>query len=140
VAENEYDFSFSGLKSAVLNYINGAKMKGEEIPVADLAASFQKAVTDVLVDHAMHAAKEFGFKKMAIAGGVASNTALRKAMEEACSRRGIRFYRPSPILCTDNAAMIAKVAEHLFDMKVFAELDLGVDPNWSIEKWAEFQN
>ena len=129
VAENEYDFSFSGLKSAVLNYINGAKMKGEEIPVADLAASFQKAVTDVLVDHAMHAAKEFGFKKMAIAGGVASNTALRKAMEEACRRRGIRFYRPSPILCTDNAAMIGAAAYYEYIQGKRSDLYLNAIPN-----------
>ena len=107
VGENAYDFSFSGLKSAVLNYLNACEMKGEPVNTADVAASFQKAVTDVLVEHAMHACEQYGFKKFAIAGGVASNSALRAAMEEACAKRHITFYRPSPIFCTDNAAMIA---------------------------------
>lgn len=110
VEENPYDFSFSGLKSAVLNYLNQAQMRGEEISVPDVAASFQKAVVDVLVGHTMEAAREYGFDKVAIAGGVASNSALRSAMEEACAREGIRFYHPSPIFCTDNAAMIGVAA------------------------------
>ena len=110
VADSAYDFSFSGLKSAVLNYLNGCKMKNIPIVQADVAASFQKAVVDVLVEHAMHAVEEYGFKKFAIAGGVASNSALRSAMEEACKKRGVAFYHPSPILCTDNAAMIGAAA------------------------------
>lgn len=110
VAENPYDFSFSGLKSAVLNYINGYKMKRQEINEADIAASFQKAVIDVLVEHAVHAAKEYRIDKFAIAGGVASNQTLREAMEKACKERGIQFYHPSPIFCTDNAAMIGSAA------------------------------
>ena len=101
-----FDFSFSGLKSAVLNHINHAKMIGEEINVPDLAASFQNAVVDVLVSHTIAAAKEYGFHKVAIAGGVASNSALREGMKKACSKAGIDFYYPSPIYCTDNAAMI----------------------------------
>ena len=109
VNDSAYDFSFSGLKSAVLNYINGAKMKGETINEADIAASFQQAVIDALVGHAMHALDEFGGDKFAIAGGVASNGTLRAAMQEACERRGVRFYHPSPILCTDNAAMIVAI-------------------------------
>ena len=92
VNDSAYDFSFSGLKSAVLNYINGAKMKGETINEADIAASFQQAVIDALVGHAMHALDEFGGDKFAIAGGVASNGTLRAAMQEACERRGVRFY------------------------------------------------
>ena len=106
VADHPYDFSFSGLKSAVLNYINGAKMKGEEVNEADIAASFQKAVVDALVDHAMMAVDEFGCDKFAIAGGVASIGAFREAMRAACEKKGVKFYHPSPILCTDNAAMI----------------------------------
>lgn len=82
----EYDFSFSGLKSAVLNYINGCKMKGESFDPADLAASFQKAVVEVLVGNSMKAAEELGISKFAIAGGVASNSALRAAMIEACEK------------------------------------------------------
>ena len=83
VGDSEYDFSFSGLKSSVLNYLNSCQMKGEEINRADVAASFQKAVTDVLVQNAMHGVKAYGLNKLAIAGGVASNSALRAAMKEA---------------------------------------------------------
>ena len=109
--ENEpYDFSFSGVKSAVLNYINKCKMQGEEFDRADLAASFQKAVVDTLVEKAVKAAKEYHMEKLAIAGGVASNGTLRSVMEKACEQEGIRFYHPSPIFCTDNAAMIGVAA------------------------------
>ena len=101
VGDNPYDFSFSGLKSAVLNYINHAKMTGEEICVPDLAASFQNAVVESLVSRAIMAAKEYGYDKLAIAGGVASNSALREGMKAACEKEGIRFYHPSPIYCTD---------------------------------------
>ena len=106
VGDCPYDFSFSGVKSAVLNYLNQAQMKGEEVNRADLAASFQKAVVDVLVEHTMMAAKDYGMDKVAIAGGVASNGTLRAAMEKACEENGYQFFRPSPIFCTDNAAMI----------------------------------
>ena len=129
VGGSDYDFSFSGLKSAVLNYLNGCKMKNEPVNTADVAASFQKAVIDVLVDHAMHACKEYGFKKFAIAGGVASNAHLRAAMEEACRKRKIRFYHPSPILCTDNAAMIGAAAYYVYQKGVLSGLDLYAVPN-----------
>ena len=105
-----YDFSFSGLKSAVLNHINHAKMTGEEIHVPDLVASFQNSVVDSLVSRTVMAAKEYGYGQVAIAGGVASNTALRAAMEQACNKAGIRCCYPSPVLCTDNAAMIGAAA------------------------------
>lgn len=105
-----YDFSFSGVKSAVLNHLNKCRMTGEPIVEADIAASFQQAVVDVLVDNAIRAAKDYHMDRLAIAGGVASNRALRAAMEAACEKEGIRFYRPSPIFCTDNAAMIGVAA------------------------------
>ena len=89
VNDSVYDFSFSGLKSAVLNYLNQAQMKDETINVADVAASFQKAVVDVLVEHTIQAAGEYGFKEIALAGGVASNSSLRSVMEEACKKREI---------------------------------------------------
>lgn len=129
VAENPYDFSFSGLKSAVLNYINGCKMKRQEINEADIAASFQKAVIDVLVEHAVHAAKEYRIDKFAIAGGVASNQTLREAMEKACKERGIQFYHPSPIFCTDNAAMIGSVAYYEYLQGRRDGWDLNAVPN-----------
>ena len=125
----EYDFSFSGLKSAVLNYINGCKMKGESFDPADIAASFQKAVVEVLVENSMKAAEDYGMYKFAIAGGVASNTALRAAMEQACAERGIRFYHPSPIFCTDNAAMIGAAAYYEFLAGTRHGWDLNAVPN-----------
>lgn len=129
VAENPYDFSFSGLKSAVLNYINGCKMKRQEINEADIAASFQKAVIDVLVEHAVHAAKEYRIDKFAIAGGVASNQTLREAMEKACKERGIQFYHPSSIFCTDNAAMIGSAAYYEYLQGRRDGWDLNAVPN-----------
>ncbi len=129
VAENEYDFSFSGLKSAVLNYLNAAKMKGEEIVTADVAASFQKAVVDVLVEHALEAVEKYGLKKFAIAGGVASNSTLRATFEQACKERDIAFYHPSPILCTDNAAMIGAAGYYEYIAGARSGLDLNAVPN-----------
>ncbi|MCI8495117.1 MAG: tRNA (adenosine(37)-N6)-threonylcarbamoyltransferase complex transferase subunit TsaD [Lachnospiraceae bacterium] len=129
VAENPYDFSFSGVKSAVLNYINGCRMKNIPVIQADTAASFQKAVTDVLIEHAMMAAKEFQIDKFAIAGGVASNQTLRKGMQEACEKSGVKFYHPSPIFCTDNAAMIGTAAYYEFLAGRRDGWDLNAVPN-----------
>ena len=129
IEDAPYDFSFSGLKSAVLNYINGCKMKGEEYNQADIAASFQKAVTDVLVAKAMHAVEEYKVDKFAIAGGVASNSALRAAMKEACEDRGVKFYYPSPIFCTDNAAMIGVAAYYEYMNGTRSGWDLNAVPN-----------
>ncbi len=130
---SEYDFSFSGLKSAVLNYLNQAAMKGEQIVTADVAASFQKAVVNVLTEHSIHAVKEYGYKKFAIAGGVAANSSLRDELDKRCREEGIKFYRPSPIYCTDNAAMIGTAAyyEYLkgtrsgYDLNAVPALELG---------------
>ena len=124
-----YDFSFSGVKSAVLNYINKCKMQGEEFDRADLAASFQKAVVDTLVEKAVKAAKEYHMDKLAIAGGVASNSALRGAMENACKKESIQFYYPSPIFCTDNAAMIGVAAYYEYQKGTRHGLDLNAVPN-----------
>lgn len=110
VGDSDYDFSFSGLKSAVLNYLNGCKMKNIPVIQQDVAASFQKAVIDVLVSHAVHAIEQYDVRKLAIAGGVASNAALRDSMKAACEERGVHFYHPSAVLCTDNAAMIGAAA------------------------------
>ena len=129
VGDSVYDFSFSGVKSAVLNYINGCKMKQAEYNRADIAASFQKAVTDVLVDHAMAGVENYGLKKLAIAGGVASNSALRAAMRKACEERGIEFYYPSPILCPDNAAMIGAAAFYDYQNGIRSGWDLNAVPN-----------
>ena len=129
VEGSPYDFSFSGLKSAVLNYINHAKMMGEEICVPDLAASFQNSVVESLVSRTIAAAKEYGYKQVAIAGGVASNTALRAAMEEACKKAGLRCCYPPPVLCTDNAAMIGAAAYYEYQKGNLAGWDLNAVPN-----------
>ena len=129
VADNEYDFSFSGLKSAVLNYLNSMEMKGEQISQADVAASFQQAVVDVLVGHSMTAVTQYGFKKFAIAGGVASNSHLRDAFVKACDEKGITFYKPSPIYCTDNAAMIGVAGYYEYMKGMRSGWDLNAVPN-----------
>lgn len=110
VNDAKYDFSFSGVKSAVLNYINQAKMRGEEIPVADLVASFQKSVVEVLAEHTIEAAKEYGIVDIVIAGGVAANSRLRKEFDAVCKENGYRLYYPDMVYCTDNAAMIGAAA------------------------------
>lgn len=150
-----YDFSFSGLKSAVLNYLNACRMKqgldgsvvfssktdrpdfdpqeliepDKGITVADVVASFQQSVVDVLVTHTVQAAKEHGFDRIALAGGVASNSALRAGMQAACDKAGIRLFRPSPILCTDNAAMIGCAAYYEYMSGTRHGLDLNALPN-----------
>ena len=114
VGDSQYDFSFSGLKSAVLNYQNGARMRGETINPNDLAASFQKAVVGALVEKSEAAIDEFGGGVFALAGGVAANGALRAAMKDMCERKGIKLCYPEPVLCTDNAAMIGAAAYYSY--------------------------
>ena len=128
-----FDFSFSGLKSAVLNNINMCQMKNIEVNEADIAASFQKSVVDALLSRALLACEEYGMDKLAIAGGVASNSAIRSAFAENCDKKGIKFYHPSPIYCTDNAAMIGVAAyyeyingtRHGWDLNAVPNLKLG---------------
>lgn len=133
VDEAPYDFSFSGIKSAVLNYINSCEMKNIELNKADLVASFQNAVVEALVSRAIKLAEERKVKKLAIAGGVASNSALRNAIKAECEKRDIKFYSPSPKLCTDNAVMIGSAAyyeyingtRHGYDLNAVPNLKLG---------------
>lgn len=124
-----YDFSFSGLKSAVLNYLNHAKMSGETVNSADLAASFQNAVVDMLVSRAVAAAEEQGYGKLALAGGVSANSAIRRGMEEACGKAGLKLYYPEPVYCTDNAAMIGSAAYYEFRRGARSGWDLNAVPN-----------
>ena len=107
-------------------------MKNQPIVEADVAASFQKAVVDVLVEHSMWAIDEYGFDKFAIAGGVASNSALRMAMEGACRKKGIKFYHPSPIFCTDNAAMIGCAGYYSYINGRRDDMSLNAVPNLRI--------
>jgi len=129
IADAVYDFSFSGLKSAVLNYLNHCECKHIPVDVPDLAASFQKAVVETLVSHTMRAAQEFHCDQIAIAGGVASNSLLRKEMQRQCGDRGYHFYRPSPILCTDNAAMISCAGYYMLQKGIRSGMDLNAEPN-----------
>ena len=129
IEDAPYDFSFSGLKSAVLNYLNQCEMTHKEYSVPDVAASFQQAVVDVLVRNAMQAAKDHKIKKLALAGGVASNTAIRAAFEKECSRKGIKLYIPSPVYCTDNGAMIACAGYYEYIKGVRHGWDLNAEPN-----------
>ena len=132
--EGTYDFSFSGLKSSVLNYINNSKQKGIEINLEDVAASFQAAVVDVLVEKAVSAAKEKKSDIIAIAGGVASNEGLRESLTKRCEKEGLKLRYPSKILCTDNAAMVGCVAYYNFKRGKIAGLDLNAVPNDNIFK------
>lgn len=155
IAGSPYDFSFSGLKSAVLNYLNSCRMKQgldgsvvfasktdrpdfdpyeivdpeTGVRVTDVVASFQASVVDVLVEHTISAAKEYGFTQIAMAGGVASNSALREAMQKACDKEGFTLYHPSPVLCTDNAAMIGSAAYYEYIRGTRHGLDLNAMPN-----------
>lgn len=122
------DFSFSGLKTAVLNYLNGMEQKGEEIPVADVCASFQQAVVDVLVNNTIEAAKRCNVPVITLAGGVASNSGLRSGMKAAAEKKGISVYYPKPVLCTDNAAMIASAAYYEFADGKVSGLNLNAIP------------
>lgn len=123
------DFSFSGVKTAVINYLHKAEQKGEEINKADIAASFQAAVVDVLCEHTIEAARKCHRKVIALAGGVASNSALRKRMTEEAEREGISVLYPPPVLCTDNAAMIGCAGYYGYLAGQRADLSLNAVPS-----------
>ena len=127
--DDTLDFSFSGLKSAVLNYINTCKMKDIEINVADVAASFQKAVIDVLKENVFLTCERKKVDKIAIAGGVASNSTLREELIKEGKKKGVKILFPDRILCTDNAAMIGSAAYYEFMRGNIAKLDLNAKPN-----------
>ncbi len=127
--DDTLDFSFSGVKSAVLNYINKCKMKDIEINVADVAASFQKAVVDVLKENVFLTCERRNINKIAIAGGVASNSTLREELMKEGKKKGVEILFPDRILCTDNAAMIGSAAYYEFIKGNIAKLDLNAKPN-----------
>ncbi|MBR2263076.1 MAG: tRNA (adenosine(37)-N6)-threonylcarbamoyltransferase complex transferase subunit TsaD [Firmicutes bacterium] len=128
IDEEGYSFSFSGLKSAVLNYLNQLTMKGETYDRADIAASFQQSIVDVLVFKTMQAAKEYGIDRIALAGGVSANSAIREGFRKACAERGYALSIPELIYCTDNAAMIGCAGYYQFLEKDFADLSLNAVP------------
>ena len=126
--DGSYDFSFSGLKTQALNYLNSERQAGREINVNDVAASFQEAVVEVIADKAVSAALEFNRDKIVMAGGVASNSRLRELLESKAARHGIEILKPSPVLCTDNAAMIASSAYYAFKAGELSHFDLDAVP------------
>lgn len=134
MGDDSFDFSFSGLKSSVLNYLNKAKMKGEEIIAADVAASFQQAVLDVLVQKTVHAADQNGVDTILLAGGVAANGTLREQLQQAAIQKKIQVYYPPVQFCTDNAAMIGAAAHYKAIQQDYADLTLNAVPNLSFEK------
>ncbi|HCU08691.1 MAG TPA: tRNA (adenosine(37)-N6)-threonylcarbamoyltransferase complex transferase subunit TsaD [Clostridiales bacterium] len=127
------DFSFSGIKTGVINYLHTQKQRGNPVNVQDVAAGFQMAVVEVLVDKAMMALEQSGYRTLVLAGGVASNSALREKLKAASDANGVELCIPSPILCTDNAAMVACAAYHKQRLGRFADLYLDVWPGLSIE-------
>lgn len=123
------DFSFSGIKTGVLNYINSEKQAGRQINVPDVAASFQAAVLDVIVAKTVGAALDMGKDKIVLAGGVASNSMLREMLQKECNKKGLKLYYPSPVLCTDNAAMIGCAAYYRYMAGERDDLTLDAIPN-----------
>lgn len=135
-----YDFSYSGLKTSVINMVNSLKMKGTPVNIDDMARSFQDVAIGMILDKSLAAANAYHVKQVVLAGGVSANSYLREQMKKRLEGTGIDLIIP-PLWCTtDNAAMIAKVAERLYERKVFAPLTLGVDPNWKIDHWMEFDH
>lgn len=139
IPNSEFDFSFSGLKTAVINTVHNAEQKGEQLRREDMAASFQKTVADTLVERTMAAAKMLGSKKLAIAGGVSANSGVRGAFEKACADRGVKLYMPELKYCGDNAAMIACQGYYDFLAGKRADESLNGIATLSLDKISEEQ-
>ncbi len=136
----KYDVSYSGLKTQVINLVNSLKQKGTPVNIDDMARSFQDVAVGMIMDRALKAIHDFKAKQVVLAGGVSANSYLREQMSKALEGSDTKIIIP-PLWCTtDNAAMIAKVGEHLYKKGIFADLDLGVDPNWKIDHWMDFKN
>ncbi|MCQ2752751.1 MAG: tRNA (adenosine(37)-N6)-threonylcarbamoyltransferase complex transferase subunit TsaD [Bacilli bacterium] len=138
LAKKGYDFSYSGLKTAVINLVNQEKMKKHKINVKDMCRSFEDTAVEMVIAKTIKAAKQYKVKQIVLAGGVSANSYLRAEIVRRLKASGIEIVLP-PIWCTtDNAAMIAKLAEHLYQKKLFAPLTLAVDPNWKIDQYKVF--
>ena len=136
--EKTLDFSYSGLKTNVINLVHNLEQKGEVVNVADMCKSFQDVAVGLVIDRTIKAVNEYKVNQVILAGGVSANSYLREQMKIEMEKLGVELQIPPMWCCTDNAAMIAKVAARLYDLKVFAPLDLGVDPNWKIDEWNKF--
>ncbi len=137
--DGSLNFSYSGLKTAVINLVNSEKMKGNEIRIPDLCKSFQDVAIGMVMDRLEIALKQYEIKQVVLAGGVSANSYLREQMHNRLDNTDIELVVP-PLWCTtDNAAMIARLAEHLYEMKLFAPLSVSSDPNWKIDKYKIFE-
>ena len=136
--EKTLDLSYSGLKTNVINLVHNLEQKGEKVNVEDMCKSFQDVAVGLVIDRTKKVIEHYQVNQVILAGGVSANSYLRSEMEKEMNKLGVNLHIPPMWCCTDNAAMIAKVAERLYDLKVFAPLDLGVDPNWSIQDWNKF--
>lgn len=136
--EDTLDLSYSGLKTNVINLVHNLEQKGEKVNISDMCKSFQDVAVGEVVKKAVLAAKKYNVKEVILAGGVSANSYLREQMKNEMEKLNIKINIPPMWCCTDNAAMIAKVATHLYERKLFAPLDIGVDPNWSIEDYDKF--
>jgi len=135
--EDSYDFSFSGLKSAVINTVHNAKQKGIELKKEDIACSFQESVVEVLVDKTYRASVEYGVKQVIIAGGVAANSRLREALRAKFNDKEVTLSIPPLALCTDNAAMIGAAAFNDYQKQAFSGLDLNANPGLDLEQYGK---
>ena len=132
------NLSYSGLKTNVINLVHNLEQKGEKVVVEDMCKSFQDVAVGLVIDRTIKAVKKYKVNQVILAGGVSANSYLRDQMNIEMNKRGVEINIP-PLWCTtDNAAMIAKVAERLYNLKTFASLDLGVDPNWKIDEWNKY--
>ena len=136
--EKTLDFSYSGLKTNVINLVHNLEQKGQQVNVADMCKSFQDVAVGLVIDRTIKAVNIHKVNQVILAGGVSANSYLREQMKIEMDKLGVELNIPPMWCCTDNASMIAKVAERLYELKVFAPLSLGVDPNWSIEDWKNF--
>ena len=136
--EKTLDFSYSGLKTNVINLVHNLEQKGQTVNVADMCKSFQDIAVGLVIDRTIKAVNIHKVNQVILAGGVSANSYLREQMKIEMDKLGVTLNIPPMWCCTDNASMIAKVAERLYELKVFAPLNLGVDPNWSIEDWKNF--
>ena len=136
--EKTLDFSYSGLKTNVINLVHNLEQKGQQVNVADMCKSFQDVAVGLVIDRTIKAINIHRVNQVILAGGVSANSYLREQMKIEMDKLGVELNIPPMWCCTDNASMIAKVAERLYELKVFAPLNLGVDPNWSIEDWKNF--
>lgn len=138
--DQSYDFSYSGLKTNIINMVHQFEQRGESINVFDLCCSFQETAIGMILEKSLRAVQEFNVKQVVLAGGVSANSYLRKQIQEQLKNSGVEVVIPPMWCCTDNAAMIAKVASRLYDEKLFAPLSLSVDPNWKIDDFRNFNN